>query len=374
VARLQARPVRNRAPLYTRRHSSPRPAADVRFRPPPHATRCHHSLLPKPRQQGQRPPQPLKHPRRRGPGRGSSRRPLRSRHWPEPLGVLQPLARGWPLSLRRPRGTALNQPGEALEDRGGSPLACRRTELFSVPRQRSGRGPLAGPPPPPQPLPGRPRLVPNALPRAHGGDTEGGAEGSGDAVRLAGNPLRVRLGGRALQAAELWGKRAAAGSAGDQGAHGRLRGVRPTVGRAGGSGACGRRPRRGARAAAAGRKGGSGACGRLRGVRAAAKRAADCRARRRPRGVWAVSGGAGGRGARGRLRGVQAAVRRAGGRCASGHADGGCGAHGRPRGAQEVAGRACGSRGGARGPRNGLPGQRWETWARARAAERNGSH
>ena len=121
--------------------------------------------------------------------------------------MLQPLARGWPLSLRRPRGTALNQPGEALEDRGGSPLACQRTEPFSVPRQRSGRGPgpLAGPPPPSQPLSGRPRLVPNALPRAHGGDTEGGAEGSGDAVRLAGNPLRVRLGGRVLQAVELWG-------------------------------------------------------------------------------------------------------------------------------------------------------------------------
>jgi len=205
------------------------------------------------------------------------------------------------------------------------------------------------------------RLVPNALPRAHGGDTEGGAEGSGDAVRLAGNPLRVRLGGRALQAAELWGKRAAAGSAGDQGAHGRLRGVRPTVGRAGGSGAYGRRPRRGARAAAAGRKGGSGACGRLRGVRAAAKHAADCRARRRPRGVWAASGGAGGRGARGRLRGVRAAVRRAGGRCASGRT-GGRGAHRKSQGVRAAAagGRAgretgCPGNGGKRGLERGQP-------------------
>ena len=297
--------------------------------------------------------------------------------------MLQPLARGWPLSLRRPRGTALNQPGEALEDRGGSPRACRRTEPFSVPRQRSGRRPLAGPPPPPQPLPGRPRLVPNALPRAHGGDTEGGAEGSGDAVRLAGNPLRVRLGGCALQAAELWGTRAAAGRAGGQGAHGRLRGVRPTVGCARGSGACGRRPRRGARAAAAGRKGGSGACGRLRGMRAAAGRAGGQGAHGRPRGVRQTAGRAGGRGACGRRprrarwrrrpRSARAAAGRAGGSKA-------CWrplrerAHGRPRGAREVAGRACGSSGGARGPRNGLPGQRWETWARALAAERNGSH
>ncbi len=80
------------------------------------------------------------------------------------------------------------------------------------------------------------------------------------------------------------------------------------------------------------------------------------------------------RGACGRLRGVRAAVRRAGGRCASRHAGGGSGARGWPRGARAVAGRACGRRGGAHGPRNGLPGQRWETWARARAAERNGSH
>ena len=79
MACLQARPVRKqgppasaaaaRAPLYTRRRCTPRPATDVRFLPPPHATRRHHSLLSKPRQQGQRPPQPLKHPSRRGPGR-----------------------------------------------------------------------------------------------------------------------------------------------------------------------------------------------------------------------------------------------------------------------------------------------------------------
>jgi hypothetical protein len=182
--------------------------------------------------------------------------------------VLQPLARGWPLSLRRPRGTALNQPGEALEDRGGSPLACQRTEPFSVPRQRSGRGHPAGPPPPPQPLPGRPRLVPNALPHAHGSDAEGGAEGSGGAVGLAGkfgiggsHPLRVRLGGRALQVAELRGARAAAGRAGGRGACGRLRGAQAVAGRVGHGVRGGARERRPLSARAAmGRAGGSKAC------------------------------------------------------------------------------------------------------------------
>ena len=177
-----------------------------------------------------------------------------------------------------------------------------------MPRQRSGRGPPAGPPPPPQPLPGRPRLVPNALPRAHGGDAERGAEGSGGAVRLASNPLRVRLGGRALrlQAAELRGAWAAAGRACGCGACGRLRGVR--------------------------------------GVRAAATRAGTQAA--------VVGRAGGGRGARGRLWGVRAAATRAGTQAAVVGRAGGRGMHGESRDVHAAAA------GGARGPRNGLHGQR----------------
>ena len=83
-----------------------------------------------------------------------------------------------------------------------------------MPRQRSGRGPPAGL--------AHPRLR-NPSPAARASDAEG-AEGSGGAVGLAvkfgiggSHPLRVRLGGRALQAAELRGARAAAGRAGGRG-------------------------------------------------------------------------------------------------------------------------------------------------------------
>ena len=166
-----------------------------------------------------------------------------------------------PQTLRRPSGTALNQRG-TRRPRRVTARACQRTEPFSVPRQRSGRGPLAGPPPPPQPLPGRPRLVPNALPHAHGSDAEGGAEGSGGAVGLA---SKYGIGGSHPLSLPRRACAAGCGAAGRKGGRGacrRPRGVRPTAGRAGGSGACGRRPRRGARAAAAERAGGHGACGR----------------------------------------------------------------------------------------------------------------
>jgi hypothetical protein len=149
-----------------------------------------------------------------------------------------------PQTLRRPSGTALNQRG-TRRPRRVTARACQRTEPFSVPRQRSGRGHPAGPPPPPQPLPGRPRLVPNALPHAHGSDAEGGAEGSGGAVGLAskygiGGSHPLSLPRRACAAGC-----GAAGRKGGRGACGRLRGAQAVAGRVGGvrGGARERRPR-----------------------------------------------------------------------------------------------------------------------------------
>jgi hypothetical protein len=223
---------------------------------------------------GRRPHAPLPPSGRRRVGPGSRRPPLCSA---APIQALagaagraaapRPRPAPEPQTLRRPSGTALNQRG-TRRPRRVTARACRRTELFSVPRQRSGRGHPAGPPPPPQPLPGRPRLVPNALPHAHGSDAEGGAEGSGGAVGLAGkfgiggsHPLRVRLGGRALQVAELRGARAAAGRAGGRGACGRLRGAQAVAGRVGHGVRGGARERRPLSARAAmGRAGGSKAC------------------------------------------------------------------------------------------------------------------
>jgi hypothetical protein len=168
-----------------------------------------------------------------------------------------------------------------------------------VPRQRSGRGPPAGL--------AHPRLR-NPSPAARASDAEG-AEGSGGAVGLAvkfgiggSHPLRVRLCGRALQAAELRGARAAAGRAGGRGACGRLRGAQAAAGRVGGvrGGAREWRPR--SARAAVGRAGGCGTCGLQWGVRAAAARAGT---------QAAVVGRAGGRGACVRCRGRARAARAA---------------------------------------------------------------
>jgi hypothetical protein len=150
--------------------------------------------------------------------------------------------------------------------------------------------------------------TPASATAARASDAEG-AEGSGGAVGLAvkfgiggSHPLRVRLCGRALQAAELRGARAAAGRAGGRGACGRLRGAQAAAGRVGGvrGGAREWRPR--SARAAVGRAGGCGTCGLQWGVRAAAARAGT---------QAAVVGRAGGRGACVRCRGRARAARAA---------------------------------------------------------------
>ena len=126
---------------------------------------------------------------------------------------------------------------------------CRRTEPFSVPRQRSGRGPPASPPPPSQPLPGRPRRMPcrvhtAAMPRKAAGQRRRSP------ARQQPPPSPPRRACAACCGAAGMGGREACG---------RPRGARAAAGRAAD---CKTRWRqRDARAVAAGRKGGRGACG-----------------------------------------------------------------------------------------------------------------